>query len=199
MGTDVRVVETGGGLGLQAEAGHVQGCGQFSFEDHLEGDDAIERGLPRLVDHAHAATGDLFQQLVVAKVADTHRVAGRFGVAHGAVRVVGQAQVGGLSVEAVVIGEEGAEALGQVGVASQQGFAVGDGAGLHLLQVVRQDGIERIVLGRGGLFGGAHGFTPKATTDVAELPGRAATARRPRGPSGRGVRRSAGASGRGNA
>src|SRR5437773_1856268 len=86
------------------------------------------------------------------------RLAGLLRAAAGAVRVVGQAQLAGLAVEAVVVGEEGAQAVGQVGVAGQQGFAVGDGAGLDLLQVGGEDRVERIGMGTGRLVGGTHGF-----------------------------------------
>ena len=44
--------------------------GELPREDHLHGHNAVERDLPGLVDHAHAAAGDLFQKFVVAKVAD---------------------------------------------------------------------------------------------------------------------------------
>jgi hypothetical protein len=37
-------------------------------KDHREGDDAVEADLPRLVDHAHAAPGNLLDQLVIAEV-----------------------------------------------------------------------------------------------------------------------------------
>jgi hypothetical protein len=44
-----------------------------------------------------------------------------------------QSKVGGLPVEAIGIGKEGLQALGQVGVASQQGFSIGHVSGLDLL------------------------------------------------------------------
>jgi hypothetical protein len=42
----------------------------LSGEDHLEGDDAIETDLPRVVNNAHAAAGDLFKEFVIPEVAD---------------------------------------------------------------------------------------------------------------------------------
>ena len=68
-GHDVRVVELGGGLGLGLEAPQVGRGGELAGENHFQGDDPVERRLPRLVDDAHAAAGDLFQQLVVAEQA----------------------------------------------------------------------------------------------------------------------------------
>src|SRR5439155_25668858 len=65
-GDDVRVVEVGGGLGLQAEAGQVLGERQLAGPDHLEGDDAAEGLVTGLVDDAHATLGDLVEQFVLA-------------------------------------------------------------------------------------------------------------------------------------
>ena len=42
--------------------------GELAGQDHLQGDDAVEADLPGPVDDAHAAAGDLLQQLVVAEV-----------------------------------------------------------------------------------------------------------------------------------
>ena len=42
-------------------------AGRAPCQNHLEGDDAPEPDLPGLVDDAHAAAGDLFQQLVIAE------------------------------------------------------------------------------------------------------------------------------------
>ena len=70
MGTMLRMIEVGGGLGFGAEALHVGRRSQLARQDHLQGDDAIQADLPGLVDHAHAAAGDLLQQLVIAEVAN---------------------------------------------------------------------------------------------------------------------------------
>ena len=63
---DVGVVHLGGGLGLDPEPLHVGRGGELAGADHLQGDDPLEAGLPGLVDDAHAAVGDLLEQLVIA-------------------------------------------------------------------------------------------------------------------------------------
>jgi hypothetical protein len=68
-GHDVRVVQRGGGLGLGLEPPHVRLGRQLPGEDHFEGDRPVQADLVRPVDDAHAAAGDLPQQLVVAEVA----------------------------------------------------------------------------------------------------------------------------------
>jgi hypothetical protein len=60
------VVEAGVGANLFAEAGEVFGRGEVAAEDHLEGDEAIEAALSRLVNDTHAAAADFFEQFVVA-------------------------------------------------------------------------------------------------------------------------------------
>ncbi len=106
-GHDVRVVEVGGGLGLGAEALHFRLGSETAGKDHLEGDDAVEADLPRLEDDAHAAAGDLFQQLVIAEVAHRPERGGRCQAA-----------------DAVVVGEESRQLRGQVGVLGQQRGAI---------------------------------------------------------------------------
>ena len=70
-GHDVGMIEIGRRLGLALKALHVVGRGELTGEDHLQGHDAVEAHLPGLVDDAHAAAGDLLQQLVVAEVTDS--------------------------------------------------------------------------------------------------------------------------------
>ena len=67
---DPRVVEVGRRLGLGVEAHDIGLVGKLSGEDHLQGDGAVEADLPGLEDDAHAAAGDLPDDLVVAEVAD---------------------------------------------------------------------------------------------------------------------------------
>ena len=67
---DARMVEVRGGLGLDVEPLDVGLGGELAGEDHLERDGAVEAHLPGLVDDAHAAAGDLADELVVAEVAD---------------------------------------------------------------------------------------------------------------------------------
>ena len=61
---DVRVLQAGDGLGLGPEAGQLLGAGVVAGQDHLQGDDAVERELPGLVDDAHAAAAQLAQDFV---------------------------------------------------------------------------------------------------------------------------------------
>ena len=51
-------------LGLGAEAGQLLRAGIRAGQDHLQGDDAVQAELPRLVDDAHAAVAQHFQDLV---------------------------------------------------------------------------------------------------------------------------------------
>ena len=44
--------------------------GELAGQDHLERDGAVEAHLPRLEDDAHAAAGDLADELVIAEVTD---------------------------------------------------------------------------------------------------------------------------------
>jgi hypothetical protein len=67
---DVRVVQVGRSLSLGPEAFDVARPGQLAFQDHLQRDGSVQADLPGLVDYAHAAPSNLFQQLVVAEVAD---------------------------------------------------------------------------------------------------------------------------------
>ena len=68
-GDDVRVLEPRGGLGLGAEPGAVRVGGEVRFADHLQRDDAVQALLPGLVDDAHAAAAEFFEQLEVAELA----------------------------------------------------------------------------------------------------------------------------------
>ena len=67
---DAGMVEVGGGLGLGVEPLDVGLVGELAGEDHLERDGPIQADLPGLEDDAHAAAGDLADDLVVAEVAD---------------------------------------------------------------------------------------------------------------------------------
>jgi hypothetical protein len=69
-GDDVRMIEVGRRLGLSVEALDFRFAGELAGQDHLEGDDSIEADLPGAIDDAHAAAGDLLEQLIVAEVAD---------------------------------------------------------------------------------------------------------------------------------
>jgi hypothetical protein len=107
---NVRMVQVGRHLGLAAKACHFARGGQLTGQDHLQSDDAVEALLPRPIDDAHAAAGDLVEQLVVADATpvgcfgdDRSLPAGRRGRRRG--DGVGQAGgVEGGEAGAVVVG-----------------------------------------------------------------------------------------------
>ena len=74
---DVRVLQLGGGRRLGPEPGELVGPGVAGPEDHLEGDEAVQRLLPRLVDDAHAAATELGQDLVARRGEVDRGLAGR--------------------------------------------------------------------------------------------------------------------------
>ena len=111
--------------------------------DHFQAHGLVADHPPICAVGPHSA-GDHFEQLVIAEVADTGQLVGRGGRIGGAVGIGGQAQVGGLAVEPVVVSEEGAEPLGQIGVALQQRFPVRHHAGFDLLQVLCDDPVKWI-------------------------------------------------------
>ena len=67
---DPRMIEVGRRLGLGMEAPDVGLVGELAGQDHLECDGPVEAHLPGLEDDAHAAAGDLADDLVIAEVAD---------------------------------------------------------------------------------------------------------------------------------
>ena len=69
-GHDARVIQLGRRFRLAVEPLHVLVAGQLPDEDHLQGHNPVQTDLSGLVHHPHAAAGDLFQKLVVAKIAD---------------------------------------------------------------------------------------------------------------------------------
>ena len=61
---DVRVLQTGDRLGLGVEPGQLLRPGVCAGQHHLQGDDAVQLRLPRLVDDAHAAAAQLGQDRI---------------------------------------------------------------------------------------------------------------------------------------
>ena len=74
---DVRVAEGRGGLGLLDEALPAVGVGHLVGGQDLDGDGPVEVGVLGLVDGAHAALADLFEDPVVED-----RLAGQSGSFH---------------------------------------------------------------------------------------------------------------------
>ena len=67
-GHDVRMVELRGRFSASMRNRcNVSRRGKLPGQDHLEGDDALEPDLPGLEDNAHAAAGDLLDQLILSE------------------------------------------------------------------------------------------------------------------------------------
>jgi hypothetical protein len=146
-GHDVGVVEGCDGGGLGAEALQVGGRGLRAGAEHLEGDDPAQALLAGLVDDAHAAAGDLFKQLVTAQ-----RLAGAGGLGV----LAGRTQRPHQAVEPVLVGEEGDQLLGQLGVVPEQFLAVGGLAAADGLQVGGQDLVQQALVVVRVAYGGVH-------------------------------------------
>src|SRR5215831_2982174 len=65
---DPRLVELGGRLSFRMQPLDIRWGSKLPTEDHLHGDQPIQRQLPGLGDHSHPATGDLLKQLVIAEI-----------------------------------------------------------------------------------------------------------------------------------
>jgi hypothetical protein len=72
-GDDARVIQVGGGLGFGVEPLDVLPASELAGEDHLQGDEAVQPHLPGLVHHAHAATGNFLEELVVPEAPSADR------------------------------------------------------------------------------------------------------------------------------
>ena len=68
-GHDTGMIKVGSRLCLRAKSLDILFTRVLSRQDHFQCDDAVEADLPGLVNHAHSATGDFFEQFVVAEVA----------------------------------------------------------------------------------------------------------------------------------
>ena len=69
-GHDIRMLQAGRRFGFQPESLDERLAGEGAGQDHFQRDDAIQTPVPRLIDDAYAASGDLFQQFVVAEAAE---------------------------------------------------------------------------------------------------------------------------------
>jgi len=61
---DIGMLQPGRGFRLGAKPGQAHRPGMRSRQDHFQRDDALQAKVPRLIDHAHAAATELFQDLV---------------------------------------------------------------------------------------------------------------------------------------
>src|SRR5262249_21123181 len=76
---DVGVLQPGDRLRLAAEPLAVLGGGEGPGQDDLQGDGAVEPGLPGLVDDAHAAAAQLFEDDGAGEEGQVGRRRGRGG------------------------------------------------------------------------------------------------------------------------
>ena len=70
------MLEAASGRGFDAETSDVFLAGERPEEDHLDGNETIEAGLARLVNDAHAAPRDFFDQFVVADLVEGRKRGG---------------------------------------------------------------------------------------------------------------------------
>ena len=131
---DVGMAEAGDGLGLDQEPGALLRPGVLPFADHLQGDDPVEPAVPRPVDDAHAAPGDLTEQFVITDRAQS--VGTPRTVAHGPGEIE--------DVEA------GSQTAGDLRVIGQQLLRVDGPAGFDVGQVGLEDAGDFQVEVRGG-------------------------------------------------
>ena len=61
---DVRVLKSSDGGRLGAKSGELFGSGMAGPQNHFEGDNAIQRPLPSLINHAHAAPAQFAENVV---------------------------------------------------------------------------------------------------------------------------------------
>src|SRR5881398_1308034 len=67
-GDDVRVLEERRGRDLAPEPLNDLLARELPRQNHLHRDNALELKMPRAIDHAHPAAGNLFEQFVIAEV-----------------------------------------------------------------------------------------------------------------------------------
>src|SRR5438874_11375794 len=67
-GDDVRVLEERGGRDLAPEPLNDLLACELPGQNRLHRDNALELKMPRAIDHAHPAAGNLFEQFVIAEV-----------------------------------------------------------------------------------------------------------------------------------
>ncbi len=122
---DVRVLELRHRPRLGQKARPMDRPSVVAGEDHLQGHQAVELRVPRLVDDAHAAPAQLREDLVIAERRQTRHVGDRSRQVRGLSGVGGDgrhllrrlAQWGGPCVHGVLVGEE----LRQLGVVGPVG------------------------------------------------------------------------------
>ena len=168
-GDDARVLELPADAGLLDEAADDVGVAAVAGLEDLHGEVAAEVGVAGLEDDAHAAAGDLAQDLVAGDRGPVREVGGgpddrgflarRLGQDAGRRGVVGPPRRrggAGIGRAAEARGQvhhlqAGPQRAGEVGVVGDQEVGVGGSAGLQSRQVRLEDPPQRGVLG--GLAG----------------------------------------------
>src|SRR5882762_364067 len=69
-GADVGMIQSGGGLGLALEAGESLRIASDFRREEFKGHEAVQLGVFRFVDHAHPATAQFFEDVIVRNVLD---------------------------------------------------------------------------------------------------------------------------------
>ncbi len=95
----------------------------------------------RLVDDAHAAAGDLSQELVIAEVADARQGTGAVAT-NFRIRSTGQPKGCRSLSHAVVIREERTQRFGVLRMLIEQLLSIGPPTGVDGFEVCRNDAIE---------------------------------------------------------
>ena len=70
---DIRMMQPRRGFGLALKAADELRAGEFTGQQHLEGDKAVQTFLPGAIYHPHSPPGDFIQQFIIAKRAENLR------------------------------------------------------------------------------------------------------------------------------
>ena len=151
---DVGVVEVGGGLGLVAEPLQVPRVQCRGQGQDLERDPAAEGQLLGLVHHAHAAAADFPEEAEVAQRLTGGRVTGgAIRPRAGRPRRLGLLQPLDGAVQKRHPFEACGKVVGDVGVAGEEGFAIGIFTRLQGVGVFTHGGVQPRVPPVGGFVG----------------------------------------------
>ena len=131
-GHDVRMVQVGGRLGLVVEAGHLLAVQDRGKRQHFQCHAAVQRYLPGLIDHAHAAAADLPHNRVIAQLPlgplASRRPSG-----------CGGPQGRGRPVDKIQTCQIGANRTGEIGMSGHKLFSVRGKTKFQFLQVALQE------------------------------------------------------------
>ena len=137
---DSGVIELGRRFGFGVKPLDVRRRGQLAAEDHLDRHNSVQRHPPGFEDDPHAPAGDLFQNFVIAKVANP------FGGRDCGVSLRRFAQRRGQALHAIVIGKEFPQFIRQIRMPGQHLVAAWRIAILDRAQIRRDDFVELVRL-----------------------------------------------------